>query len=336
MAAASAAAPVSPGAVAVVGAGLIGRSWIRVFARAGFRTRVFDPEPAQVERAVAWARAAARADVDLGLCSSAAARDEARRIVRCATLAEAVAGVAYVQESGPEAAGAKRAIFRDLDAAAAPHVALGSSTSAHDMTVIAQGLPGAARCIVAHPVNPPHVIPLVEVVEGAETRADVTAAVVALLRRAGMAPVVLDRYAPGFVLNRLQAALLREAVALVGAGVASPEVVDIVVRDGLGLRWALLGPFGTGHVNADGGVGSYLGAYGDAYRSIWKDLAAAPSLDADVIEAIVKGLDATYGEGAVAELSAWRDRMVRRIIRLKAEDPPPGALGGPGPGRAPE
>ena len=325
MSAGSTSAPASPGAVAVVGAGVIGRSWIRVFTRAGFPIRVFDPDAAQLDRALAWARNSAREDVHLGLCSYSEARAEEARITRCDTLADALGGVVYVQESGPEAVASKQSIYRELDAAAPPGAVLGSSTSANDMTVIAQGLAGAARCIVAHPVNPPHVIPLVEVLAGAETRPDVTASTVALLRHAGMAPVVLDRFAPGFVLNRLQAALLREAISLVGTGVASPEVVDIVMREGLGLRWALMGPFGTGHVNADGGAGSYYRMYGDAYRSVWKDLDSAPEFGDDVIDTIARGMAATYGEDAVAELSAWRDRMVRRIMQLKVEDPPPGA-----------
>ncbi|MCY3546648.1 MAG: 3-hydroxyacyl-CoA dehydrogenase NAD-binding domain-containing protein [Gemmatimonadetes bacterium] len=321
----------SPAAVAVVGTGVIGRSWIRVFARAGFPTRIFDPDSEQVARAVAWARTSALGDVHLGFCAYAEAQAEERRITVCQTLGEALDGVTYVQECGPEAIAAKQSIFRELDAAVAPEVVLGSSTSAHDMTAIAGGLPGADRCIVAHPVNPPHVIPLVEVLAGAETRPDVTASTLALLRRAGMAPVVLDRYAPGFVLNRLQAAVLREAVSLVRAGVASPEVVDIVMRDGLGLRWALMGPFGTGHVNADDGVGSYYRMYGDAYRAIWQDLELAPDFGDDIIDAIDEGTTAMYGEDAVAALSAWRDRMVRRIIQLKAADPGPG----PAPGQAP-
>lgn len=311
--------------VAVVGTGLIGRSWIRVFTRAGFETRVFDPDPEQLARAVDWHIESTLADIREDLATVREANAECRRIARCTSLEEALDGATYVQESGPEAIAAKQAIFRELDAAAAPDVVLGSSTSAHDVTVIAGGLPGAARCIVAHPVNPPHVIPLVEVLAGAETRPDVTASTVVLLRQAGMAPVVLDRFAPGFVLNRLQAAVIREAVSLVGTGVASPEVVDTVMRDGLGLRWALMGPFGTGHVNADGGAGSYYRLYGDAYRSIWKDLDPAPDFGDDVIDQIAEGATTMYGDGAVAALSAWRDRMVRRIVELKAEDPAPGS-----------
>lgn len=315
----------TPRTVAVVGTGVIGRSWIRVFTRAGFDTRIFDPDPQQSARAVEWHTQSAVADFREGLATIRSANAESHRIARCKRLEEALDGATYVQECGPEAIASKQAIYRELDARSAPDAVLGSSTSAHDMTVIARGLPGAGRCIVAHPVNPPHVIPLVEVVAGAETRPDVTASTLALLRRAGMAPVVLDRFAPGFVLNRLQAAVVREAVSLVGSGVASPEVVDTVMREGLGLRWALMGPFGTGHANADGGVGSYCHQYGDAYRSIWKDLDPAPDFGDDVIDQITEGVTAMYGEDAVAALSAWRDGMVRRILQLKADNPGPGS-----------
>lgn len=325
--------PVSPGTladtprtVAVVGTGVIGRSWIRVFTRAGFDTRVFDPDPEQLARAVDWHTQSAVADFREGLATIRSANAESHRIARCKSLEEALDGATYVQECGPEAIASKQAIYRELDAKSAPDAVLGSSTSAHDMTVIAQGLPGAGRCIVAHPVNPPHVIPLVEVLAGAETRPDVTASTLALLRQAGMAPVVLDRFAPGFVLNRLQAAVVREAVSLVGSGVASPKVVDAVMRDGLGLRWALMGPFGTGHANADGGVGRYFHLYGDAYRSIWKDLDPAPDFGDDVMDRIAEGVTAMYGEDAVAALSAWRDGMVRRILQLKADNPGPGSV----------
>ena len=314
----------APEAVAVVGTGVIGRSWIRVFVRAGLPTRAFDPDPGQLAVALEWARWSAKEDERLGFAAVGQARAEADLVLPCDTLEEALAGAGYVQESGPETIRSKQSIFRELDRVAAPSTVLGSSTSAHDMTVIAEGLAGACRCIVAHPVNPPHVIPVVEVLPGRETGRRVTAAAVGLLSRAGMTPVELKRFAPGFVLNRLQAALVREAVSLVGSGVASPEAVEAVVRDGLGLRWALMGPFGTGHTNADGGVGSYYRLYGDAYRAIWKELDADPEFSDEVIDAIAEATDATYGVGAVAALAAWRDRMVRRILRLKIEDAPPG------------
>ena len=313
-----------PEVVAVVGAGVVGRSWIRVFARAGFLTRVHDPDPAQLAKAAEWAKRSAEEDVRLGFLTREEAGAEGSRILLCGTLGEALAGAGYVQESGPEAIAAKQAIYRELDRAAGGEVILASSTSANDMTVISEGVPGAHRCIVAHPVNPPHVIPVVEVLPGEKTDPRVAAATLDLLRRVGMSPVEMNRYAPGFLLNRMQAAVIREAISLVGSGVASAEAVEMVMRDGLGLRWALMGPFGTGHANSEGGVGRYYRDYGDAFSALWGDLDTDPEFGDEVIDGIAAATEAAYGEEAVPALSAWRDRMIRRILGLKREDPPPG------------
>ena len=313
-----------PEVAAVVGAGVVGRSWIRVYARAGFLTRVHDPAAGQLARAIGWAARSAEEDVRLGFLTREEARAEESRILPCETLGDAVAGAGYVQESGPEAIATKRAIYRELDRAASDDVILASSTSANDMTVISEGVAGAHRCIVAHPVNPPHVIPVVEVLPGEKTDPRVVAATLDLLRRVGMSPVEMNRFVPGFLLNRMQAAVVREAISLVGSGVASPEAVEMVMRDGLGLRWALMGPFGTGHSNSDGGVDRYYRDYGDAFSGLWGDLDTEPDFGDEVIDGIAAATRAAYGEGSVPALSAWRDRMIRRILRLKREDPPPG------------
>ena len=310
--------------VAVVGAGVIGRSWIRVFARAGCETRVFDPDPEQLARALEWARASADEDEALGFIDAGAAAEEGRAVRRCDTLEEALSGAGWVQESGPETLAVKQRIFADLDAAAEPGTILASSTSAHDMSRIAEGLPGAGRCVVAHPVNPPHVIPMVELLPGEATHPEALSAALAFLESVGQSPVQMNRYLPGFLLNRLQAALLREAVFLYGSGAASAEAIDTVVREGLGLRWALLGPFGTGHTNADGGAGEYYRRYGDAYRETWRELEADPEFSERVIDGIHAETEGMYGASATEALCAWRDRVVRRIRALKEDDPPPG------------
>ncbi len=181
-------------------------------------------------------------------------------------LAEALEGVEYVQESGPEKLASKKAIFGELDRLAPTDAILASSTSALDMSDIAEGLPRAGRTIVAHPVNPPHVIPVVEILPGKRTAIDVVARTRAFLSAVGQSPVLLNFYVPGFLLNRMQAALVREAIHLVECGAADVEAVDAVIRDGLGLRWALLGPFGVANTNADGGIREYFGRYGALVR----------------------------------------------------------------------
>lgn len=298
--------------VAIIGTGVIGRSWARVFTRAGHAVRLWDPRREAAEDARTWHDEEAVRDGRGGAS-----------VTVCDTLAEAVRGVAWVQENGPEALDAKRAIFASIDAAAPPSAILASSTSAIDMTEIARDLAGAHRCIVAHPVNPPHVIPAVEVLGGASTSVATRDATVAMLRAVGQVPVVLQRYVPGFLLNRLQVALLREAIALVESGVAGVNEVDAVVREGLGLRWALMGPFGVANTNADGGVREYLTRFGGSISALMHDLAPTPALTPDLIERVGEATDAMLGDTTPAAQRAWRDRMVAQVSAVKRNTPTP-------------
>ena len=298
--------------VAIVGSGVIGRSWIRVFTRAGYPVRVWDANPGAVATALSWHAAECARD---GQPSAMLTGHDA--------LAQAVRGAIWVQESGPEVLQVKRELFALLDAAAPPETILASSTSALDMTEIARDLPGAHRCIVAHPVNPPHVIPAVEVLGGAATSEVTRGRTLEMLRSVGQVPVPLRRFVPGFLLNRLQVALLREAIALVEGGVAGVDEVDAVVRDGLGLRWALMGPFGVANTNADGGVRDYLGRFGSSITRLMDDLSPTPTLDAALIERLGSATDAMVGGTSNAELAAWRDRLVSRLVALKRDDPSP-------------
>ncbi|NNF27743.1 MAG: 3-hydroxyacyl-CoA dehydrogenase [Gemmatimonadetes bacterium] len=308
---------------AVVGSGVIGRSWARVFARAGWEVSVYDADPERLKQAVRWAHATALEDERAGFLTEGGAAEEARLIRPASSLDDAVSGARWVQESGPERLDLKQDLFAALDAATAPGAILASSTSALDIGQIAKGLEGASRCCVAHPVNPPHVVPVVEVLPGPGSPASTVERVLSVLRDVGQSPVLMSRFVPGFLLNRMQAALVREAVSLVETGTASVEAVDRVIREGLGLRWALMGPFGTGHTNADDGVGGYFRRYGAAYRSLWDDLDPQPALTDGLIDEIQAGVEAMYGNADSKEVGAWRDRMVGRIRRLKDGDPGP-------------
>ncbi len=310
--------------VAVVGTGVIGRSWTQLFARKGCETRLYDRDPEQLEKAASWI------DEDLarlttgGRLSPADAAAIRSRISLHDSLDLALQGADYVQESGPEKLDVKQALYRELDAAATPATILGSSTSALDMTAIAEGVEGAGRCIVAHPVNPPHVIPVVEVVPGKETTDDVLQQTCTFMKHIGQTPVVLSKYVYGFLLNRLQVALVREAMNIVQRGIADVAAVDAVIRDGLGLRWALMGPFGVGDTNAVGGVRNYYTGYRDVYLALMDDITGTPVVDDDFVERLGAETDLMQGGAPRAEVLAWRDRMVEKILRLKAEDPNPG------------
>ena len=298
-------------AIAVVGSGVIGRSWIRVFTRAGYEVRVWDPSPVAIEAALQWHTKEAERDAHGG-ASAVAAPD----------LGAASTGVTWVQESGPEALDGKRAIFAELDRLAPPQAILASSTSTLDMTEIARGLPGAYRCVVAHPVNPPHVIPAVEVVGGTQTSAETVDRAEEFLRSLGQVPVRMNHYVPGFLLNRMQAALVREAISLLERGVADANAIDAVIRDGLGLRWALMGPFGVANTNADGGAREYFTRYAGSFRWLMDDLGATPSLDAEQIERIGLLTDAMVGDVAPARIREWRDRLLERLVALKRMSAP--------------
>jgi 3-hydroxyacyl-CoA dehydrogenase len=293
--------------VAVIGSGVIGRSWTAVFARAGCRTTVFDSDENQLTRALGWLEE--WKSPEWGAVQSSVRLDEALH------------GVEYVQECAPEQLELKQQLFGELDRKAPRSAILASSTSAFDMSDIARRAHHPERCVVAHPTNPPHVIPLVEVLGGILTSPEAIARSCELLARVGQTPVPLKKHVHGFVLNRLQFALVREALHLLKAGVADVEAIDKVVSEGLGLRWALLGPFGVADTNNDEGVRAYFGGHEAWITDLMDQLGPTPTLETEVTERIGDALDRTRGPVSRADVRAWRDRLVLAIRRLKARNP---------------
>lgn len=309
-------------AVAVIGTGVIGRSWIRVFARAGYETRIWDPDPAQIETAWEWMKADLKRDRKEHGLRKRVARSERAQVVRCESLEDALHDVIWVQESGPERLEEKRATFAQLDKLTNPsRVVLASSASSLDMTAIARGLHGAGRCLIASPVNPPHIIPVVELVGGDRTDQLVLRRAVRFVERVGQVPVLLRAFVPGLLLSRLQAALMREALSLVSNDVASPEAVDAVVREGLGLRWALMGPFSVVNTNGDGGIREFFQQGGEAWSRLSADLCTNLDLEPDIVDRIARSVDATWRRIPRSNQRAWRDDMVLRIRALKQTYP---------------
>jgi L-gulonate 3-dehydrogenase len=257
--------------VAIVGVGLIGRAWAAIFARAGWSVRLTDPHAPTLETAPELIRKELRELTRHGLLDDP--EGAARRLSVAANLREAVTDVALVQENGPESVEQKRAIFAELDQFAPPDALLVSSTSAITASRFTAKLSGRSRCLVGHPVNPPHLIPVVEVCGALWTSAEALDRAREIYREIGQVPVVVKREIDGFVLNRLQGALLAEAFRLVGEGYISAEDLDHTVKDGLGLRWSFLGPFETIELNAPGGIPDYCARY----TGFYKELAAAPA-----------------------------------------------------------
>ncbi|MET0235819.1 MAG: 3-hydroxyacyl-CoA dehydrogenase [Kibdelosporangium sp.] len=251
-------------ATAVVGAGSIGVAWAIVFARAGHPVALFDISPERLEAATAELKSTT-AELDRhGLLGEAPASIVARVHV-AASLADAVREADYVQECVAESLAVKQDLFAALDRDAPPDAILASSTSMIPCSQFAADLPGRARCLVVHPGNPPYLLPVAELVPAPFTSPAVVDTARNLLADMGMTPIMLAREIEGFVFNRLQGAVLREAYTLVQAGVVTPADIDSVVRDGLGRRWSVLGPFSTADLNTRGGLERHAQIMGPAY-----------------------------------------------------------------------
>jgi 3-hydroxyacyl-CoA dehydrogenase len=253
--------------VVVVGAGLVGTGWAIVFARAGKSVVLHDVEQARLDNAREKIHADLVALADIGLLSEAVSAIAAR-IDYQENLAHALANAEYVQECIVETLSAKQAIFSELDALAADSAILASSTSGFTTSSFADGVPGRHRCLVAHPVNPPHVVPFVEISGADFTAADVVERTRLLMLEVGQEAIVLRREIHGFVLNRLQWSLLGEAYRLVEQGVATVDEIDCAIRHGLGRRWAFMGPFEVGDLNAPDGLQDYLQRFGETIEKI--------------------------------------------------------------------
>ena len=303
--------------IAVIGAGLIGRSWAMVFARAGWRVRLTDRESNQVERALAFIAASLEEQAKFGLVTDAA--EVQARIDVAADIESAIAGAAWVQENLPETVELKRNVFAKLDRYAEPGAVLASSTSAITASRFTEALAGRARCLVAHPVNPPHLVPIVELCGSPWTAPATIEHAKRVFGSVGQVPIVVRRELDGFVLNRLQGALLSEAMRLVGEGYVSADDLDKTIRDGLGLRWAFLGPLATIELNAPGGVADYCARYGDFFRRLAADSPGPGVWESANAARVAAALGPERSAEARESRSRWRDRRLMALIAHKRE-----------------
>jgi 3-hydroxyacyl-CoA dehydrogenase len=301
--------------IAIIGAGLIGRAWAMVFARAGHPVTLWDSDPAAVPRAVKLIEDGLDELKSFGLIDEAPAT-VAARLGGAPTLADAVREADYVQESTAENLEIKQSVYRQLDAAAKPACILASSTSTIETSRFAAGLPGKHRCLVAHPVNPPHVVPVVEISPGPFTAPEVVTRTRALQEKVGQVPILVKREVEGFILNRLQAALLNEAWRLVKEDYVGVEDLDKTIKDGLGLRWAFMGPFETIDLNAPGGVPDYAARYGPKWHGMMKDVRYEP-WDSALIAKVEAERRKLMPQTRHAEREAWRDRRLMALIAHK-------------------
>jgi carnitine 3-dehydrogenase len=300
--------------VACIGAGVIGGGWAAHFLARGYDVVAWDPAPDGAERLRELVATAWPALTELGLAPGAAPE----RLSCAATLEAALAGAEFVQESAPERLDLKRALLIEIDRATPPEVVIGSSTSGFAMSDMQPDTAGAARMVVGHPFNPPYLIPLVEVVGGARSDPAAVAWAVAFYRAAGKYALAMERELPGFIANRLQDAMWREALHMVAAGEATVGQIDAAIREGPGLRWPIMGPCLTFHLaGGPGGMAHMLDHFGPALEEPWTRL-AAPPLTPELRDRMVEGCAVEAAGRSIAELVRERDRKLVAILKALA------------------
>ncbi|QKH37393.1 3-hydroxyacyl-CoA dehydrogenase [Achromobacter pestifer] len=303
---------------AIIGTGLIGQGWAIVFARMGWEVRLHDVNAAMLAEARGLILQQLRELEAQGLLKDAEAIGG--RVHVAGSLADALRGASYIQENSPENVEIKRALFAELDAAAEPDAIIGSSTSSIPASEFTGHLAGRHRCLVAHPVNPPYLIPVVELCPAPWTSPQAVEFARAVMAGIGQKPVLVRREIEGFILNRLQGALLHEAFRLASAGIASAEDIDTTVKDGLGLRWSFMGPFETIDLNAPGGIADYCARYGGLYQSIGATQGEPAAWDGALVDALAEERRGLLPREDLAKRRFWRDEKLMRLMRHKQDN----------------
>jgi L-gulonate 3-dehydrogenase len=305
--------------VAIVGVGFIGRAWAIAFARAGHEVRLWARRPEAIPEAIYQVEQILPGLDVLGLLNGSSPQQVLANLKPAADLSGALEGCAYAQESVAEVVDQKSAIFAELDRLAPEHAILASSSSALLPSDFSQGLPGRHRCLVVHPINPPFLIPAVEVVPASWTDARVVAKAAEIMKAIGQSPIVMQREIDGFIMNRLQGAVLQEAFRLVADGIARVEDIDAGIRDGLALRWAIMGPFETIDLNAPLGVRQYAERYEGLYASLHETQMRRVPWTGQVLDEIEKARRQSLPQEALENRRLWRDQMLSSLIAARAK-----------------
>jgi len=299
--------------VAMIGAGLIGTGWAVVFSRAGWDVNLYDIKPGRAEASAREAAATLRYLEEEGLIASADACKA--RLHPVASLEEAVDGATYVQENVLETPGEKLEVFEQLDQRVPADVVCGSSSSTIPMSEFSEHLTTRQRCIVVHPMTPPYLVPVVEIVPAPWTEPATTDYAMALMTDLDMTPIRLNKEIFGFVLNRFQVGVINEAMHLVAEGVASPEDIEKTLTHGLGLRWAFIGMFQTMDLLAHTGFGEYAKKFGHSYTKLGKQLAPDHEWTEDAIDQVDAYLRKQLPIDQLPARAAWRDKKLVNVTR---------------------
>ncbi len=312
--------------IAIVGSGLVGRAWSIVFARAGYHTTIFDPIDGVALRAFDLIRDSLSDLQTADLLRGRSADAVMANLHVSMSLADALDGCIHVQESAPERVEVKRELYVELDRCAHADTTLASSTSGIPSSQFTETLANRQRCLVAHPINPPHIIPLVEIVPAPWTDPGVVARTRALMSAVGQSPISTSREITGFVANRLQGALLNEAFKLVEDGVCTVADIDCAIADGLGLRWSFIGPFETIDLNSSVGVRGYCDMLGPLYYELAREQADPRPWSAPLVAEIERQRRDQLSMERLGERQQWRDRRLAQLIghrrRQQADETP--------------
>lgn len=301
--------------VAVVGTGVIGASWAAYFLAQGLKVSATDPSPGARERLMAAVARHWPTLEQTGLAPGASMSN----LTFHDDLEDALQGAGFVQENGPEREDLKLELLRRIDAAVDAEVVIASSSSGLLMSRVQAACRHPERVLLGHPFNPPHLIPLVEVIGGERTSAESVERAMAFYRAIGKRPIHPRKELQGHIANRLQAALWREAFHLVSIGAASVADIDDAIAFGPGLRWAVMGPFVNLHLSGgEGGIRHTLDHLGPPMEAWWDDL-GSPKLTPELIQQVVDGVQAELGSRTIASIEATRDRLIRDLLNARRD-----------------
>ena len=303
--------------VAVVGAGLIGRAWAISFARAGHEVAITDADAAAAEKALAFIDEALKDLQRDDLLNGATPKEVRGRFRAARGLEDALDGVIHVQENAPERIEVKQALYAELDRIAGPETVLASSTSALLPSAFTETLKGRGRCLVAHPINPPYLVPAVEIVPAPWTDPAVVERTVAFMRAAGQAPFIMKREIDGFVVNRLQGALLQEPSGWWPTAMRAARMSISRSASSSALRWSFMGPFETIDLNAPGGAGDYIRRYSGLYDGLFETQQRRADWQGSVMGEIERQRRERVKPEDLERRQAWRDRRLMALAAHK-------------------
>jgi carnitine 3-dehydrogenase len=303
--------------VAIIGTGVIGSSWATFYSSKGFMVKMYDIEPSLSQKGLRMAKGYVEVLRVRGLLPEDACKKAMADMSVVNDLPEAVKEVQLVQESAAENYEIKQQLFKVMDAETPPDVILASSSSGLLMTEIQKVTQHPGRCLIAHPFNPPHLIPLVELVPGEATDDYTMSEMRSFFEELGKIPVVLKKEAPGHIANRLAAALWREATDIVLKGIASVEDVDKALFAGPGIRWALMGQHLIYHLGGgEGGIEHFIDHLGPAFEQWWESMATWTSLPPEAKSILAKGVNWELKGKSLREVTQWRDDKLIKLLKL--------------------